>query len=343
MGIHSDKLKKEMAKQKQQSKKKQNVKREKQKTQLIQLMNCDFILHVVPDFFIKINDFIQKELTRKASYIVTICNNTNAHDLFFKTCKVFKSNKSKYSKARPLRYFRRQQQDDEDNSDNDNEVVVTDDGMEQCDDHLAPLEEANFGDINIKKEYHYSGYLVFEAYPFPNVAHSQQQSTAVAITPQQFKPNAVLNAIDEQHKVNDILQFNELHLGTMSPSTVNKYRRQSLSTASSRRTSLRPINEPSVTTLLDRALDEEMGSNKLPWNDDLDDLIDIVIGWDLELGQSNNSFSCFLQFNEYSQPSFYQKQLKNIKGLRDFCDGGSDGLQVVSRVMNNGVLAANIR
>eukprot|EP00483_Globobulimina_turgida_P006350 UN06360 len=126
----------------------------------------------------------------------------------------------------------------------------------------------------------------------------------------------------------------------MSPSTVNKYRRQSLSTTS-RRTSLQfmspkkgntiSMNEHSVTSLLGRALDEEHNGNNYPWNDDLDDLIDIVIGYDIELSIGDpqlNSFKCYIQFSEYAQPTYYQSELGNLSLLKAFCNGGSDGLQL---------------
>jgi len=74
-------------------------------------------------------------------------------------------------------------------------------------------------------------------------------------------------------------------------------------------------------------------TNAFPWNDDLDDLVDIIIGWDIELSLGDvelNAFQCYLQFNQYSQPSYYHKKLNDIKLLKEFANGGSDGLQLLS-------------
>merc|ERR1712079_210682 len=115
-------------------------------------------------------------------------------------------------------------------------------------------------------------------------------------------------------------------LGTMNPSTVNKFRRQSLSSnGSSRRTSLVDRTggtgnignnlisprkpgmeyEMSVTSLLGKALDEEQESvANLPWNDELDDLIDVVIGYEVKVSVGDpelNEYRCFMRFNEYRQ------------------------------------------
>eukprot|EP01083_Nonionella_stella_P042358 114450_1 len=302
---------------------------EEHKQQMIQLMNVNFVLQIVPNTFARISDYVMNECA--PSYLLTIRNSTTSHDLFFKTSKIYscKSNKS-------LILFKTQHQNTDDD---DDDAIFTIDSSDNSDDHLAPMEDMSFGDNNIKKGIRYAGYFVYEAYPFPNLDKERQPSTLITpnythnpITPH-LKPHTVLNAIDEKHKYDaPDLQFTELRLGAMSPSTVNKYRRQSLST-SSRRTSVvrRMSTEPSVTSLLDRALDEEHNNANYPWNDDLDDLIDVVIGFDVQLSVGDpelNSFKCYVQFSDYAQPTHYHTQLANRKLLKSFCNGGSDGLHL---------------
>eukprot|EP01084_Bolivina_argentea_P010656 19859_1 len=312
---------------------------------MIQLMNCKFQLHIVPNRFTIINDFIMNALSKKPSYILSICNNTTRHDLFFKTSYIYKC------KSKSLRYFREERDCDyniNNNHINDNSIISIDSSADDSDDHIAPMEHMTFGDISIKKGHSYCGYFVFEAYPFPNVDNNNNptpNNTNPPLTPQ-LKTHKILSAIDEKHKTLtkpiDYTQFNELKLNTMSPSTVNKYRRQSLST--SRRTSIisghgyghtydnTMTTEHSVTTLLAKALDEEHNNqNTCPWNDDLDDLIDIIVGYEIELSIGDpelNIFKCYIQFSEYSQPTYYQTKLNNINKLKQFCNGGADGLQL---------------
>merc|ERR1712176_1658072 len=57
--IHGDTLKKEMDKER---KKKKKMKKKKQ---MVQLMNCEYILQIVPDSFTIINDFIINKLSDK--------------------------------------------------------------------------------------------------------------------------------------------------------------------------------------------------------------------------------------------------------------------------------------
>ena len=402
--IHGDTLKKEMDKEKlkeqqkqfeqEQSKKsdeqhtpkQKRRKSKKSKHKMISLMNCQFILENVPSQFTIVNDFILKELTQKPSYLLTICNNTTSHDLFFKTSEIFQC------KSKALRFFRESNDDNNENKDNDDIIII--DENNDSDDHLAPMEDMTFGDVNIKKGVHYCGYFVFEAYPFitnltdNSDGRSRQASTVITpgpknnpITPQ-LKIHANLNAIDEKqraiHKQQDYNQFSELKLGSMSPSTVNKYRRQSISSnASSRRTSLQFLSpkkgitlsdrvnvnsnsnnnnnhqhhnnqtyEPSVTSLLGRALDEEQNDgNGLPWNDEFDDLIDIIVGYDIVLSVGDaelNSFKCFIQFNQYQQPLFYQNKLYNLNALDTFCNGGGNGIQCRGGINNQLLLKCNI-
>ena len=331
------------------------TKRKSSSRKLISLMNSTFILQIVPDSFPIINSFITQQLTQKPSYILTICNNTTSHDLFFKTSFVYNS------RSKHLRYFK-ESQEREDMVDTNGVVVIDDEGS---DDHLAPMEEMTFGDIHVKKGFVYGGYFVFEAYPFLDMAQSdaygtlsRQAPTVITphnpVTPQKLVTNATLNAIDENNKSPDVALFGgfqcpELQLGAMNPSTVNKYRRQSLSSNSSRRTSLvdrtnnvpspkkgRNENEMSVTSLLGKALDEEQESvANLPWNDGLDDLIDVVIGYEVKLSVGDaelNEFRCFMRFNDYRQPLYYQNEFKGVNDLKDKCHGGSDGLQCVGGI-----------
>lgn len=325
-----------------------STKRKSSSRKLISLMNSTFILQIVPDTFTIINSFITQQLTQKPSYILTICNNTTSHDLFFKTSFVYNS------RSKHLRYFK-ETQDREDMVDANGVVVIDDEGS---DDHLAPMEEMTFGDIQVKKGSVYGGYFVFEAYPFLDMAnsdgaHSHQPSSAVItphinpVTPQKLMTNATLNAIDENNKSPDVALFGgfqcpELQLGSMNPSTVNKYRRQSLSSNCSRRTSLasprkgKNENEMSVISLLGKALDEEQESvANLPWNDGLDDLIDVVIGYEVKLSVGDaelNEFRCFMRFNDYRQPLYYQNEFKGVGDLKEKCHGGSDGLQCVGGI-----------
>jgi len=164
-----------------------------------------------------------------------------------------------------------------------------------------------------------------------------------------------LNAISEQHRIQFDVQeqpFCELKLGTVSPSTINKYRRQSISSTATTTTTRHAraqkssCAEPSVTWLLGRALDEEQkATTDLPWNDGLDDLIDIVLGWDVQLSVGDaelNAFRMFLQFHEYAQPSFYQSQLDGFEALQSFCHGGGDELQCRGGANNQLVAKVNI-
>ncbi len=96
------------------------------------------------------------------------------------------------------------------------------------------MEHMTFGDISIKKGHSYCGYFVLEAYPFPNVDNNNPTpNNNNPLTPQ-LKTHKILSAIDEKHKTLtkpiDYAQFNELKVNTRSPSTANKYQRQSLST-----------------------------------------------------------------------------------------------------------------
>ncbi len=87
----------------------------------------------------------------------------------------------------------------------------------------------------------------------------------------------------------------------------------------------------SVTSLLGKALDEEQESvANVPWSDGLDDLVDVVIGYEVKLSVGDaecNEFKCFMRFNEYRQPLFYQTEFKGVADLEEKWHGGSGRLQ----------------